>query len=380
MTYPTISHFIESLTGIFIPLPIQTFGLFIVLAFLTGRYFIKQEFLRLENLGLLKAVSVTSNNNIKTIIEYFVNGLISFLFGYKIIYIIQNYQSFSTNPQDILLSNNGSVLLGIFFLACNTLYIYKFQSKEELEKNKQILPSDLSWNFLFVAGVSGIIGAKLFTVFEDIDYLLANPLSALFSFSGLTFYGGLIFGTIFVILYGRKYNISTPYLADSFAPSLILAYGIGRMGCHFSGDGDWGIVSNMTNKPSFLPDWMWGYNFPHNVIQAGEYIEGCVGQYCYQLPDLVYPTSMYEALFGVLAFIFLWNIRKRIEIPGILFCIYLILNGVERFTIETFRITEKYNIVGLELTQAQVIGFIIFIVGIIGIIYLKKSKHALIKE
>ena len=381
MTYPTISYFIESVTGVFVPLPIQTFGLFIVLAFLIGRHMIKEQFLRLEKLGLLQAVKVSSKSNkINTILEYVFNGLISFLFGYKIIHIIKNYGSFSNSPQEILLSNEGSLLMGFLFLVFNLVYIYNFNSKEQLIENKQIFPSDLSWNFLFVAGISGIIGAKLFTVFEDIDYLLNNPISALFSFSGLTFYGGLIFGTIFVLLYARKYNIPIPYLADSFAPALILAYGIGRMGCHFSGDGDWGIISNMENKPFFLPEWMWGYNFPHNVIQAGEYIEGCVGKYCTQLPYLVYPTSLYEAIFGVLAFIFLWNIRKKLKIPGLLFCIYLILNGVERFTIEAFRITEKYNIFGLELTQAQVIGFIITIIGCSGIIYLKKTHNESIQK
>ena len=152
------------------------------------------------------------------------------------------------------------------------------------------------------------------------------------------------------------------------------------MGCHFSGDGDWGIASNMANKPFFLPEWMWGYNFPHNVIHAGEYIEGCVGKYCHQLPYLVYPTSLYEALFGILAFFLLWNIRKHIQIPGLLFCIYLILNGIERFLIETIRITEKYNILWIDLTQAQVIGFIICIIGLTGVIYLKKSHRGFVKE
>ncbi len=381
MTYPTISHFIENLTGIFIPLPIQTFGLFIVLAFLTGRYFIKKQFLRLEHTGYIKEVETSQNTKTTNIVlDYFFNGLISFLLGYKIIHIIQNYKVFSESPQKILLSSDGNLIVGLLFLIINVAYIYNFYKKDATIEAKTILPSDLSWNFLFVAGISGIIGAKLFTILEDIDYLISNPFSAIFSFSGLTFYGGLICGTICVILYARKYKINVAHLADAFAPALILAYGIGRMGCHFSGDGDWGITANMANKPSFIPDWLWGYTFPHNVIQAGEYIEGCIGRYCYELPQAVYPTSLYEALFGIIAFLFLWNIKNYIKIPGILFCIYLILNGIERFTIEIVRITEKYNILGLELTQAQVIGFTITIIGILGIIYLQKNSHESIKE
>ena len=381
MTYPTISHFIENLTGFFIPLPIQTFGLFIVLAFLTGRHFINKRLLQLESLGFLKEVEVPKNTKTTSILlDYLFNGLISFLLGYKIIHIVQNYKLFSESPQKILLSNEGSIILGLLFLIINITYIYSFYKKKPTIEKKTILPSDLSWNFLFVAGISGIIGAKLFTILEDIDYLLANPFSAIFSFSGLTFYGGLIGGIICVILYAKKYKINIAHLADSFAPALILAYGIGRMGCHFSGDGDWGIVSNMANKPIFFPEWLWGYSFPHNVIQAGEYIEDCVGRYCYELPNAVYPTSLYEAIFGVIAFLFLWKIKDYIKIPGVLFCIYLVLNGIERFTIEIVRITEEYSILGLELTQAQVIGFLITIIGVSGIMYLQKNHHESIKE
>ena len=173
----------------------------------------------------------------------------------------------------------------------------------------------------------------------------------------------------------KKYQISIPRLADVFAPALILAYGIGRLGCHFSGDGDWGIISNMSNKPFLFPDWFWGYNFPHNVIETGVKIEDCIGKYCHELPYLVYPTSLYEASFGIIAFLFLWYLRKHISIPGILFCIYLILNGLERFLIEFIRVTEKYNIVGLELTQAQVIAILLIIIGSIGIFYLKKKGN-----
>ena len=376
MTYPTISHFIESITGVFIPLPIQTFGFFIVSAFFAAQYFIKKEFLRLESIGVLQSSPILNKENkFALIFDYIINGLMSFLFGYKIIHIIKNYETFAKKPQEILLSSQGSILLGLCFLMTTIFYMYSGKKKTNVVEVKNISPSQLSWNFIFIAGISGIIGAKLFSVFEDIDYLIQDPLSALFSFSGLTFYGGFIFGTLAVILYGKKYNIKIKYLADTFAPSLILAYGIGRMGCHFSGDGDWGILSNMNIKPSIIPDWMWGYNFPHNVIEVGEKIEGCVGMYCYQLPYLVYPTSLYESIFGIIAFLFLYNIKTHIKIPGVLFCIYLILNGMERFLIEIIRVTEKYNVFGFNLTQAQIIGVIIIFIGLGGLLYLNNVKH-----
>jgi len=70
-----------------------------------------------------------------------------------------------------------------------------------------------------------------------------------------------------------------------------------------------------------------------------------------------------------LIFIFLWRIRKRIKIPGLLFSIYLILNAVERYTIETIRINIHYNVLGLSLTQAQIIAVLIFMTGVAGLIY-----------
>ena len=373
MTYPTISHFIESLTGIFIPLPIQTFGFFIVLAFITGAHFIKSGFVKLEKEKIFKSISIENRKNkIEIFFDYFINGLMAFFFGYKITYILQNYTLFSESPQSVLLSSNGNTLLGLVLLVISIIYIY-YNNKKHKPTTIQVLPSELSWNFMFVAAISGIIGAKLFAVLEDIPYLLQDPISALFSFSGLTFYGGLIMGTICVIIYAKKHHISIPRLADVFAPALILAYGIGRLGCHFSGDGDWGIISNMSNKPFLFPEWLWGYNFPHNVIETGVKIENCVGKYCHELPYLVYPTSLYEATFGIMAFLFLWHLRKYISIPGILFCIYLILNGLERFLIEFIRVTDKYNIIGLELTQAQVIAILLIIIGAVGIFFLKKK-------
>ena len=79
---------------------------------------------------------------------------------------------------------------------------------------------------------------------------------------------------------------------------------------------------------------MVAYNFPHNVINEGVAIAGCEGQYCSQLPVPVFPTAFYEAVAGLLLFGFLWAIRKRITIPGVLFSVYLMVNGLERFFIE----------------------------------------------
>ena len=92
--------------------------------------------------------------------------------------------------------------------------------------------------------------------------------------SGLTCYWGLICGALGVIWYTRKHKIPLLPLLDVGAPAMMLAYGVGRIGCQLSGDGDWGIV-NTYPKPgwmSFLPDWMWSFNFPRNVAHEGTVI------------------------------------------------------------------------------------------------------------
>ncbi len=377
MTYPTISHLIEAITGIFIPLPIQTFGFFIVTAFIAGHYFIKKEFLRFEKLQIFKPIIIkNSQSTIWILSEYIINGALAFFLGFKLPYIINNYQFFSESPHTIILSSDGNIWFGFILSLITVIFMYRGNEKKSNEEEKiKITTSSLSWNILFVAAGSGIIGAKLFAVLEDVDYLIQDPISAILSFSGLTFYGGLIIGTLSVIIYAKKYKLNILRLADSFAPALILSYGIGRLGCHFSGDGDWGIIANMSKKPDYLPDWLWGYNFPHNVIEAGVKINDCIGKYCYELPHPVYPTSLYEALFGIFAFVFLWSIRKKIKIPGILFCIYLILNGLERYSIEIIRVTEKYQILNTQLTQAQLIGILLISIGFFGLIFLTKRNR-----
>jgi len=89
--------------------------------------------------------------------------------------------------------------------------------------------------------------------------------------------------------------------------------------------------------------------------------------YCTQLPVPVYPTSFYEALICSLLFIILWGIRKKITRPGLLFSIYALLNGAERFTLENIRINPRYLFLGYQLTQAQFIALGWFLLGITGI-------------
>ena len=108
----------------------------------------------------------------------------------------------------------------------------------------------------------------------------------------------------------EKNNIRWKHIADVAAPGLIIAYGIGRIGCQVSGDGDWGIA-NAATKPDwlgFLPDWIWSYTFPHNIINEGIPIPGCIGPHCFELAQGVYPTAFYETVMTVIIFSILWSL------------------------------------------------------------------------
>jgi prolipoprotein diacylglyceryltransferase len=165
------------------------------------------------------------------------------------------------------------------------------------------------------------------------------------------------------------------------APGLILAYAVGRIGCQLAGDGCWGIV-NTSPKPGwlgFLPNWMWSFKYPHNVIDEGLQILNCSSPHCHVLAAPVFPTPFYETLIGLLIFGILWSLRKKLRTPGFLFCLYLILNGIERFFIERIRINRVYDILGLHLTQAEGIAVLLVITGFLGFWYFSKKNYG-IKE
>ncbi len=378
--YPTISHIIYDLFGVNIPLPIQTFGFWVAISFLAAAWVITLELKRKESEGFLSAVKVKEIIGKKLSAQEIISSvLVGFGIGFKGVEALFHYSDLVANPQDFILSTRGN-LLGGLLIAGIALYLkWKENQKTILaipkEIEKTVHPFELVGNITMIAAISGIIGAKIFHNLENLDSFLADPIGQLMSFSGLTFYGGLIAGAISVIWYAKKYQINIKHLIDSAAPALMLSYGVGRIGCQMSGDGDWGI-DNLAPKPewmSFLPDWMWSYNFPHNVINAGIPIEGCTGNFCMQLANPVWPTAFYEVVMSITIFGILWAMRKHIKVPGALFFIYLAFNGIERFFIEKVRINTEYNILG-GITQAEIISFCLVLTGIIGTTYLYKIR------
>ncbi|HQQ02383.1 MAG TPA: prolipoprotein diacylglyceryl transferase [Bacteroidales bacterium] len=381
--YPKISDLINDIFGTHIQLPIQSYGMMMAIAFVVGGLILNSELKRKEREKILKPHSKKIIEGLPaTPFEIALSGFIAFILGFKIIGIILDYKFFVDNPQEYILSWKGSWLGGILVGGFSAYYTWHSKEKKKLSKPKtkfvEIHPHELTLNILFVAAVFGLIGAKLFDMMEHLDELFRDPLGTLFSFSGLSFYGGLILGAIAVILYTKKHGIAFEHIADATAPALILAYAIGRIGCQLAGDGCWGIP-NPNPKPqwlSFLPNWLWSFNYPHNVINEGIPIPGCEGQHCFVLPQPVFPTPLYETIICTLFFLILWGIRKKLNIPGLLFGIYLMLNALERFFIEEIRVNRNYKIIGsIELSQAQIIAIAIFITGVVlSFIFYRKYK------
>ena len=339
-------------------------------------------------------------------------------------------------PQWVGLFKVFGLMVALAFLAASLVMVSELKRKErqglleptyDAKRKMNIWPHQRISEIVMVAAIGGIIGAKVFNAFESWNDFIHDPIGNLFSRSGFTFYGGLIVATAVFYFYARKYKIRFAYLADCAAPAVMIAYGIGRLGCQLAGDGDWGIynsayvtqtdastVAHVTDlrlnrmqtkdsgeifmqkyaallhtdemkqgtphfyapAPSWAPRWLYAQNFPMNVTHQGIVLQGAPSQeYATVLPVAVFPTSLYEALAGILLFLFLWSIRRRLKRPWEMFGIYLIVNGLERFLIEQIRVNYKYDWGWLHPTQAEIIAVCLMVGGIL--LLLTRKRKAL---
>jgi phosphatidylglycerol:prolipoprotein diacylglycerol transferase len=208
------------------------------------------------------------------------------------------------------------LMFALAFVAAGALIWRRF---EEIGK-----PPDWAYEMGFAALIGGVIGSRLYFIADNYSEVSDDLLGNLFSGSGLTWYGGAIGGAIAVFLWARWRGFLGLALLDVAAPALALGYAVGRVGCQLSGDGDYGKAW----------DGPWAMSYPDGTVPTTE--------------D-VHPTPVYEALAMGLGAWILWRLRDRFR-TGVLFALYLLYAGTERFLVEFLRRNEE---AALGLTMAQ---------------------------
>jgi phosphatidylglycerol---prolipoprotein diacylglyceryl transferase len=225
--------------------------------------------------------------------------------------------------------------------------------------------------------LAGIVGAKLYHVLESPVDFFAHPLDQLISPYGFAWFGGLLAGFAAFVWVGHRQKIPLLTLLDAGSPAAALGYGIGRIGCFLSGDGDYGI-------PTSLP---WGMSFPNGLVPTTQ---------------RVHPTPIYELIGACAIAWWLWKMgtrqvaspstsppvatnaestagstsvqnfvgKERAELSkasrrppdGGIFAAYLILTGLARFLVEFIRINPRSF---LGMSNAQAVGLACVMAGVI---------------
>ncbi|MCB0572617.1 MAG: prolipoprotein diacylglyceryl transferase [Phaeodactylibacter sp.] len=374
--YPDLSYFFHDLFGTPVDnwLSIfKTFGLMLVLAILSAALILYRELRHKAGQGIFQPAKVkVEYGKPPQPADLLSNGIWGFILGYKGFYAVLHFSELKADAAEVLLSLKGSFFAGLGLAAVFVIGRYMEAKRKQLPKPKvevkDLYPHDRIGDITMVAAIAGVVGAKVFAIIEDIPALLRDPIGTIFSGGGLAIYGGLIFGFLAVSYYLRRKNIPVVPVLDAVAPALIVAYGVGRLGCHLAGDGDWGIVNTMA-QPGwwFLPDWLWAYDYPHNILREGAVLEGFAGKYNTHLAPPVFPTSVYETAMALAIGGILIGLRNRLaSFPGMLFFLYLIFNGAERFLIEKIRVNPQYTNLGITYTQAELIAVILFLIGLAG--------------
>lgn len=425
--FPDFRYLIHGLLGVHPPewfSLFKTFGFLVALAFIAATWVLVNELRRKEKQGLMRPQIVEESvGNPPTTLELITSGIIGFLLGFKIGGLIGGgWAEAAPNPMGYLLSAQGNVLAGLAGAVLFGWMRYREKKKAELAKpevqRRKVYPHQRIGEIVVIAALGGLAGAKIFNAFETWDNFLADPIGNLVNSSGLTFYGGFITASIIFYFYAKKLKIKFAHLCDAAAPAIMLAYGIGRLGCQFAGDGDWGIYNSAyltaddgyslvaappaefdslktrnaayflnhntatldkvparyAPGPSWLPTFLVAQNYPHNVNRDGMTIPNCKSDYCAVLPVGVFPTPLYEAIVCIGLFGLMWGIRKRLKWPFHMFAIFLILNGLERFLVELFRVNYRYDLGFIKPTQAEIISTVMVLSGIAILAFYRDSS------
>ena len=256
------------------------------------------------------------------------------------------------------------LMMGIGFLAANYVLVKEFKRKG--------LDPNFANELTILAVIFGVAGSKILSLVEDWGNFISDPLGMTFSPQGLTWYGGFILAGLVIWWDIRRKRYKFLSVADAFAPALILGYGIARIGCHLSGNGDYGMPTNLPwgvdYSNGIAPPAMVFRDFPHI---ADKYPGGIVPN-----NTLLHPTPIYEFLAGLLIFFLLWKARKFLRPDGKLFAAYLVLAGIERFLVESIRLNPS---ILFGMSEAQLISLPLILIGLVGYAYFNLHAESAVK-
>jgi len=222
------------------------------------------------------------------------------------------------------------MVFALGFLACGFLVARRLR---ELEK-----PVDWAYEVVFAALIGGVVGARAYYVIQNYSQVKHDLLGSIFSGSGLVWYGGALGGALAVLAWMRWRHALELRMFDMCATALALGYAIGRIGCQVAGDGDYGIRST-------LP---WAMGYPHGTLPTPPGVR-------------VQPTPIYETVSMCLLAYLLWCLRDRVR-PGVVFALYLVGSGLERFLVEFIR---RNNEVLVGLTAPQIESLLLLTIGLV---------------
>ncbi len=210
--------------------------------------------------------------------------------------------------------------------------------------------------------IAGVAGSRVYDIIDNWPRYAADPSAMIFSGAGFVWYGGLAGGLLASYFVARHYRIRWLTLADMAAPGLAIGHAVGRIGCLLSGDGDWGTVSNLPWAMSF-PHAIVGWNGRSVLTLSGNRLvaaPGCTDSGCAPWVR-VHPAPLYETILYTGVFLILWAIRKKVNLEGQIFYLYLIMAGGCRFLVEFIRVNPR---VLWGLSEAQLIALLMVAVGL----------------
>ncbi len=227
----------------------------------------------------------------------------------------------------------------------------QFIERGYLKKGDEKNYGDEAFLIIGIIGVAGLVGARVYSVLENPRELIANP-AVLFSRYGFTWSGSVLTTLVAMVFLARHFDIPVLEFMDLCAPPAALGYAIGRIGCLLSGDGDYGVPTN-------LP---WGMSFPNGIVPT---------------MDRVHPTPIYEFLAGVIIAAYLWRMATRAAngagSHGEIISSYLIWTGIARFLVEFIRINPRTF---YGLTNAQVVSLLSIVGGAILLLRVRNRLSA----